>query len=291
MSIWSSIWKGVKKVGSTVGSWFGGKKSSSSSFDWSGLGTAAAGLGSSALNYASTSTGLKQQYQYNKALQDQSAKYTQAMQNSAQQWASGMAATAHQLEVNDLRSAGLNPILSATGGSGASAPGATGGSVGAGSVGSPDYDLGAGLSTALAYRQQKNQNEMADAQVWNQRKQASLFGEQARNESENYKNIKQNRINSTRLVNKQIDDLESQIQTRNASTAATIERLRTQNDVDRMNAYTNQKVGSANAYFNLNRSLGYSESYTPNRGVSWSFGLGPVKGSGGKSSSSYSRTW
>nr|CAI9751513.1 hypothetical protein RKQZWNHN_RKQZWNHN_CDS_0012 [Microvirus sp.]CAI9751553.1 hypothetical protein PTLEEYKN_PTLEEYKN_CDS_0012 [Microvirus sp.] len=32
MSIWSSIWKGVKKVGSTVGSWFGGKKSSSSSF-------------------------------------------------------------------------------------------------------------------------------------------------------------------------------------------------------------------------------------------------------------------
>lgn len=38
---------------------------------------------------------------------------------SKQKW---MASNAHQLEVKDLRSAGLNPILSATGGSGASFP-------------------------------------------------------------------------------------------------------------------------------------------------------------------------
>ena len=53
-----------------------------------------------------------------------------------------------------MQKAGLNPILSATGGSGA----ATGGSVGL-----PDYDLGSGLTTALQYRQQKNQIKNRDA--------------------------------------------------------------------------------------------------------------------------------
>lgn len=67
------------------------------------------------------------------------------------------AQNAHQWEVQDLRNAGLNPILSATGGSGASAGSA---SVPAGL----GVDVAGALSTAQNIENAKHQNDLIDSQ-------------------------------------------------------------------------------------------------------------------------------
>lgn len=113
------------------------------------------GAASSALNYLSSSSAASAQNKYNSA-------------NTAKQMAfqSDMSNTAHQREVADLEAAGLNPILSGTGGSGAStSPGSTFNSVNAGE---------AGITSAFNHRMQAKQLKLMDEQIQTTNNQSYL---------------------------------------------------------------------------------------------------------------------
>ena len=84
-------------------------------------------LGGAALGGAGLSAGTNffTQWQANRIAQNQfkkSLRWQKEMYYDQKAWQTEMANTAHQREVDDLRAAGLNPILSATGGNGADVP-------------------------------------------------------------------------------------------------------------------------------------------------------------------------
>ncbi|UPW40939.1 DNA pilot protein [Sigmofec virus UA08Rod_6051] len=130
-----------------------------------------------------TGTSTKRQYKYQKKLQEHQ-----------QNWLEEMSNTAHQREIADLKAAGINPLLTATGGAGASTPSSGMGSIGMQGIG----DSGA-MNSASALRLQRQMQE----------KQFELLDSQI---DKNDADAEQARIasgNQTRLTDAQVSNLHS----------------------------------------------------------------------------------
>lgn len=177
------------------------------------------------------------------------------MQQRQFDWQERMSNTAHQREIKDLKAAGLNPILSAMGGSGASTP-----SGGMGQVNTPDYgaSIREGLSTASQIKRtnaetnfmnqqaitEKNKRENFDAQS------ALYRAEKAGREIEN--------MNLPKKLKAELKEMFSRVKLNNATASARqVEAI-----TNKMNAETNRMVGKETAKYTRERARGYEESWT-----------------------------
>lgn len=161
------------------------------------------------------------------------------LQQKQMKWQEKMSNTAHQREIKDLRQAGLNPILSGLGGTGASTPSGTGASA------DMNISTGDAYATYLGYKQQKEQNELLkQQQATEQAKQTEIAANnlltEAKTLTEKTNATWIDRLNAMNYKRMGQEILESQ--GRNALAGSQIELNKTLQDLKRAETkYTNEK--------------------------------------------------
>lgn len=200
------------------------------SFLSGGGGQAVAGIASALGGLLGGSHAIKTQYKYQSKLQQQQ-----------QDWLAQMSNTAHQREVADLRAAGLNPILSADGGQGASTP-----SSGMGQINAPDYgsSVREGIATALQFGQAKANIKNTEAQTKTEIERAEVFKQdrQIKMFTAMIEEAKANTANER--IKAELDNLEADTITKYIGASARqidAESNRITAEANRTNAETNSK--------------------------------------------------